>query len=104
MYLNKTVIDSFLTIGAASDDGFAAIKVTALGRPQILVSYKYLPFTQTSGTLACKRRRLLALLLSSKTQPELGFAGALFTVGETLTRKGICSRQLTWIQFEIYVL
>ena len=31
-----------ITIGEASSDGFAAIKVTALGRPQILVCLKQL--------------------------------------------------------------
>ena len=38
-----------ITIGEASSDGFAAIKVTALGRPQILVCSK-----QLTTTLYCE--------------------------------------------------
>ena len=33
--------------------------------------------------------------MSRKTQPDLSFTDALFTVGETKARKGICSHRLS---------
>jgi hypothetical protein len=64
-------LDPFVTEGATKGAGFAAIKLTALGRPELLISQGKVPASSTKEEMLRNMMRRLHTIFKVCIQPEI---------------------------------